>query len=176
MLCINAWVTEMKICVPPAQPAQNKQKYNNATMNGDLSITGNYPLGNIQKIKSWIQIHQVWGSKYKHTHTHIIVHPTLTHRGILWKKVHKQSKRGIWQKPTHLSRHMHTSRHRTHMNIHTLVPCWCPGWRSHQRPVKHYPLRDSSHSRNSLFNVFLPLPSLLHNSALNNTLHFCWHK
>lgn len=44
-------------------------------------------------------------------------------------------------------------------NLHSVhSECRRPDW-SHQGPVKHYPLCDSSHSRNSLCNVFL-LPRL----------------
>lgn len=72
---------------------------------------------------------------------------------------------------------IHTVTNKMHTSIHAAhPPWWRPDCWSHQGPVKHYPLCDSSHSRNSLCNVFLPPPSLLHNSALNNTLHFCWHK
>lgn len=78
---------------------------------------------------------------------------------------------------TSMNKNTHIQIENTHIHSCTqLIQRWCPDCRSHQGPVKHYPLCDSSHSRNSLCNVFLPPPSLLHNSALNNTLHFCWHK
>lgn len=38
--CINAWLTEMELCLPPARPTQHKQTCNEASMNRDLSITG----------------------------------------------------------------------------------------------------------------------------------------
>lgn len=67
--CINAWLTDMELYLPPARPTQHKQTCNEASMNGDLSITRKPSIIRQYTNDHLLESHSAGASMYTHTHT-----------------------------------------------------------------------------------------------------------
>ena len=69
---ITIWLTEMELCLPPAQPTQHKQSHNEVCMNGDLSITGNPSITRQYTNDHLLESHSPGVSQYTGTNAHTL--------------------------------------------------------------------------------------------------------